>query len=273
MASTRKRMSFTSGMLATGCLPTETDPTINIFISFDSIQACPSEEDIVSIVPLLLNYDRMSGIPRSEARWFKQSEWYFENNNPPIEPERMVRTLEVSCDTDRAMEEIVDQQSLLSLRDNSRNLPWWEFILLRNKGKGESMLVLRVDHTIGGGFSIGKICATFLTNADGTPIDDLIPASMKETKNSIFKNRGMMKYWMVMRAFFEVSWLPFSKSDHSTVFSKNSIGKNVVRSLARDIKMILSNLICHLLNPSRLPSGTFTQATNRFLRANTVGLR
>jgi hypothetical protein len=99
--------------------------------------------------------------------------------------------LEVSCDTVQDLADIVQEESRKRvLRAHHRNLPWWEFILILNKGNGDSMLVLRIDHAVGDGYSVGQICDNFITNEDGTPLGNFYPESMRANKLKQDANRS-----------------------------------------------------------------------------------
>lgn len=221
-----RRMSFTSAMLAHGSFPPDTnfEPTvINLLLSFKDIHDCVKEEDMPQIVERLLKVARMSSIPTKDAR--SSLNWRFVAC-PNIDPKRMTRTVDVHCDT---LDEIADEVHKLrtySLRCENRNLPWWEFCVIRNKGKSESMLVLRVDHTIGDGLSLGRLVSGIVTKADGSKVEDFIPASMRlrknETEKKMFSSFRMML--KIIPAMVNTALAPMAPRDHSIAFAKNVVG-------------------------------------------------
>jgi len=224
-----KLISFTSAAIAMGSFPESTNmlnPMIQILISFNTISDCPEEDDVVSLVDKLLVVDRMGGIPRGDVG---SHNWHFERCSN-INSSNMVRTFDVSCDNLEAMAcEIQKLSENFDLRSNDRNLPWWEFCLLRNKGKCESMLVLRFDHAIGDGMSLGRIFSLIISYSDGTHSNDFIPASMRLRKSDTTKRlcSSIRMMCNIIPAFLKVSYLPMSRCDHKIAFLKNSIGTNV----------------------------------------------
>jgi len=126
---------------------------------------------------------------------------------------------------------LLSNQPLLLLFASSVR-PHREFVLIANKGKSESMLIWRFDHTIGDGLSIGKMGSGIITHADGTPLDDLIPPSMRSTKVSPRQSKVMM-ILKAIPAAIKVAILPISRFDHGIMFAKNVVGKNAKDSHQR----------------------------------------
>ena len=146
--------------------------------------------------------------------------------------------LEVSCDTVQDLADIVQEESRKRvLRAHHRNLPWWEFILILNKGNGDSMLVLRIDHAVGDGYSVGQICDNFITNEDGTPLGNFYPESMRANKLKQDANLQQSKWKVlpkVIPAMLKVLDLPMIAHDHLTAFAKDVVGKRLVSSAGLD---------------------------------------
>lgn len=225
----RRRASFNTAAIAMNCMPEKVnfgDSVINLFLVFEEAHACPSEEDLVPIVEnLLLYHHRMNSIPTGEKG---KKNWSFEPSQIPIDPKAMIRTIQLDSDSIDGMNDAMQCEASKTLQSVERKLPWWEFVILSNKGKGESVIILRIDHTIGDGFSIGNMCCNFLTHRDGTSLKDFIPESMKSGKKKT--SFGYFSFiWKAVFAAVTVASMPlFMKVDHKTLFSKNVVGPEVV---------------------------------------------
>jgi hypothetical protein len=234
MKATRpRRMSFTSAAIAMGCFPDEvnfSEPIIHTLVSFKDINDCPEEEAIVPLVERLIDeVERMAGIPK---RYGGSSEWHIERC-PKIDPTKMIRTFDVHHDCiDGMADEVQNLRNNYQLESEDRNLPWWEFCLIRNRGKSESMLVWRVHHVIGDGLSLGRVCSKIITRTDGTPVDgDLIPASMRSGKK--MERQGSFGKMVLnsIAAAIEIAVSPYMRTDHGIVFAKNVVGVRKVSQL------------------------------------------
>ena len=226
-------MSFTSAAIAMGCFPDEvnfSEPIIHALVSFKDINDCPEEEAIVPLVERLIDeVERMAGIPK---RYGGSSEWHIERC-PKIDPTKMIRTFDVHHDCiDGMADEVQNLRNNYQLESEDRNLPWWEFCLIRNRGKSESMLVWRVHHVIGDGLSLGRVCSKIITRTDGTPVDgDLIPASMRSGKK--MERQGSFGKMVLnsIAAAIEIAVSPYMRTDHGIVFAKNVVGVRKVSQL------------------------------------------
>jgi hypothetical protein len=88
-AENGRRMSFTSTGIALGNMPDEigmTDPTIHVMMSFEDINQCPQEKDLMGISEKILQFDRFSGIPTQSASHKKR--WYI-RPLPSLDPTKM----------------------------------------------------------------------------------------------------------------------------------------------------------------------------------------
>ena len=147
----------------------------------------------------------------------------------------MIRTIQINCDGNDASTKIIEQNLDLSLRLKGRNdkvgpeeyLPWWEFLRIVNVGTGRSVLCFRVDHALGDGLSLGKLFKEFLTKKDGSPVNDLIPSSMKRQKEA--QRMTPMMLLKSISTFLQVVRLPSSNYDHDIAFgnSKNKLQVNI----------------------------------------------
>ena len=188
--------------------------------------------------------------------------WWFEPLDRRVEPKEMIRVVDIHCDTldelslalndlnhynadcdsdpkstanvtknddtnesnTKARSKVkVNETNPTSLRSSERNLPWWEFCLLRNKGQSESMLVFRLDHAIGDGFSVARLCSKFITREDGSYISNLIPERMmtskQKNKGKVGKTAGML--FGLIPALFTVMTQATTRFDHNIHVSKN----------------------------------------------------
>jgi hypothetical protein len=226
-----RRMSFTSSSIAMGCLPEQSklrETVIQALVSFSSKDLPTKEQVCKELVPIFLKIDRMRGIPA-----IIDKKWVFDPCKN-INNDDMVRELHVDCDTVQGLGDEAQNLVQYEVRSPDRNLPWWEFVLLRNHSGvlDESMLVLRVDHAIGDGLSIGKLCTKILKFEDGSVVKDLIPAKMRLGKKDSeirAKGKGIWSWFrmlrMIITAALKVALLPLTQFDHSIVFAKGVVGK------------------------------------------------
>ena len=124
-----------------GCFPEHVnyrEPVIQVLISFSSLAALPSKDEVCGLIPRFLRVDRMKGIPTCINK-----EWVFDPCKD-LNQNDMVRVVDVDCDNIQDLGKEVQNLVEYELRSPDRNLPWWEFVLLRNHSGvfEESMLVL-----------------------------------------------------------------------------------------------------------------------------------
>jgi len=237
-----RRMSFSSTGIALGNMPDEvgmTDPTIHVMMSFEDMQQCPQENDLIGIAEKILQFDRFSGIPTQDTS--SQKQWYVRPCLPLVDVRQMIRIVQESCDSINEVAVIVQEQRHYKLRDPNRDLPWWELVLIRNVGTSESMLLLRVDHALGDGLSIAKVCAQFITNHRGEPIQDFIPQKMRLAK-AVYRFKTFLSS---VSALFRIALLPFAFIDSYTKFTEISIGPGTVRNQLRWCVFVLKRAFHH----------------------------
>ena len=240
MTKRTRCMSFSSTAMAIGNMPEYVgmdDPTIQVSFSFDHTSGCPDEQyDLIPIVQQLLTHERLSGIPRRiDNASFKS--WQFQTMDEAFDPMKMIRVVHISCEGSVEKTEAFKQLRSVLLRDKQRKLPWWEFVLFKNE-IGESALILRVDHAIGDGLSVGGICTDFITNSNGEQIKSFVPESMMKTMAS--RKRRRSSVCELMLAAMKIAALPLSLFDHKTVFAKKFLKKNLVSSGVR----VLFSFLC-----------------------------
>jgi hypothetical protein len=225
----QRRASFSSCLIMTGIMPDCVqleDPSINVVMMYDK-KTPPKLEDIVLAVDKLFIYHRLSTVPKRmkgcSSKW-----WDFESAGN-IDPKEMIREENISCDTKEDLATIVQQQRSSSLR--KENLPWWEFVLLINKGNGDHVLLFRIDHSIADGLSLGKAFTNIIKRVDGSTIPNLIPPSMISKQSSTTVSKKIKMLLNIPKAFFDVITSPIGRLDDPIHFSKPFLSRNIVSSL------------------------------------------
>jgi len=218
-----RRMSFTSAGIAMGPLPTKAklpDATIHILMYFESVESLPSEDDLVPVVRKAFEYERLAGTPTGI---FGKNNWRFQKCDPPIHPQRMIRSANVLCKTSDAVINIIEEEMDLSLRgrkvdtDDNRCLPWWEFFRIANTGVGNSLLCFRIDHALTDGISLAKLFSNLITNMDGSPMIDFFPASLVSRFKGTLYNRSSLMLKLIP-SFFRVLTQPSARFDDDVSF-------------------------------------------------------
>ena len=120
-----------------------------------------------------------------------------------------------------------------SSRNSAKELPWWEFLVIRNDGTGSSAIVLRIEHSLADGLSLVKLFEGFLTKESGEPVQDLVPVSMENKFEKQKKHKWAM-YLKIIPSFFKALAMPTGKFDCDTVFSSSG-NKNMIYSGTRKI--------------------------------------
>jgi len=115
-----------------------------------------------------------------------------------------------------------------SLRKEGRGeLPWWEVLIIKNKGTGPSSVVFRMEHFIADGLSLITLFEKFVTRADGTPITSSVPMKMS---NKFRRNENTFATIpKFLKSMIKVLTLPSSKFDHK-VFFRKGIGRHMVHT-------------------------------------------
>ena len=182
----KRRVSFTTASMAMGVMPERVglrDPTINVIMTCDKL---PELEDIANVIKTMFQYHRLASVPVREDG---SAEWSFETVGT-IDPLKMVREVNMTCDTKEEWAEIVQDQQKQSIR--RIDLPWFEFVLMNNEGAGDNVLLFRIDHCVADGFSLGKIFSSVLKKGDGSTFFSLIPPSMVSNKQKVNRKKICM---------------------------------------------------------------------------------
>lgn len=189
--------------------------SVNLVVTFEET---PKIDALAKIAESLFYYNRMSSVPKGEERSLK---WTFESVGV-IDPKKMIREIQIKCDTREEWAEISQQQTKVSLR--REDLPWWEFVILDNTGKEDSLILFRFDHGIGDGLAFAKVFTKMIKTLDGQDIESMIPKKMMDKKTSVNWFKMILGF---PKALFDVLTAPNGKPDDPTVFSKNIVGPEV----------------------------------------------
>jgi hypothetical protein len=226
--------SFTSASMVFGAFPPEAkvvDPIINTVMLFPSLDKCPSTDALLPLVHKVLEYERCAGVPTGTVG---VNDWTVPPT-PDINPNQLIRVIECNCDTEEALfRDAIEKHWQDSLRKGrpSEGLPWWEFLVLQNKGKANSAVIFRMEHFIGDGLAIVTLFEQFVTHVDGSPVGTLLPQGMKkkfEKKKLSFFGKLVLGF-KVFKSTLSVLALPASKYDDNVVFrEKLGIGPKLVR--------------------------------------------
>ena len=238
-----RRLSFTSVNIMTGCMPEYVnlgDPTITVIMTFKNNP--PSMNNVSAVASSFLQYHRLHSVPKQKTKK-NLKHWIYERVEPNIDPKKMIRVVDICCDTKEEWADIVQGQRAVSLR--RQDLPWWELVIMKNKGKEDHILLFRIDHGIADGLSVGKLFTNVITKSDGSPIDTLIPKSMTSNKKQAAKNWFSL-LTKLPKSAFDVATCPIGRKDDPTRFSKNVVGTDLV-SFARSI-FPLGSSIMHMFH-------------------------
>lgn len=226
-----RTMSFTSAAMVMGAMPVKSKnplPTIHATLLFENQVECPTPEALVETgtIEKMLAYERFGGIPvRANG-----NNWKF-RACLNVDPLKMTRILDIEGNNDK-LYKVIEEHLFDDLRENRGDIPWWEFLIIRNYGSGLSACVLRCDHSLSDGLSLVTLFQDLITNTDGSKVDDIIPSSMKN-KFDLNKNKTSKRpsstsmFFKSFNAFYQVVTLAKTKFDDAVVFRK-SIQKGFV---------------------------------------------
>ena len=181
----QKRWSYTSHGLAVGTLPSTVnlpDPIVNAVMLF---KECPRSQEIVDkIVRKMLLYERLNTVYNPSTGRGHPCE--------NLDPRDLVRVLKVEASDHGALMKYVDQHMHHPLSEGSRGelLPWWEFLVLQNSGRGPSAVVWRSHHALADGISMVNIVEDIITDLDGNSVSNILP-------------QGMQKKFKIKRTFLD----------------------------------------------------------------------
>ena len=206
--------SFSSEGLFIGSMAPERKcppPVINFAMFFE--KDCPSKNEVTeSSVKPMLEYERLSAVPLPNGM-YQQCQ---NKNNNQFAPERMVRTITIHGSDKLTMDTLTAHLDD-DLRNKSRNLPWWEFLIVKNDGTGNSAVLLRIEHCLADGLSISSIFENLITDEDGNPYDNQTTTTSKMLQKISKRNLNPFSY---IKEIFHILLLEFSPYDSPTIFTK-----------------------------------------------------
>jgi diacylglycerol O-acyltransferase / wax synthase len=214
-----RRVSFTSLGIAMGTFPIPAkvpDAVINAACYFGT-SAPPTVEAIASqIVEPLLKYERLSSVLDIAKGKFRPC-------NRPYQPQDLIRAIDTQSSDESVLHQTIFAHVLDPLTHDKREsgggeLPWWEILVVHNRGMGPSALVIRVHHALADGLALVHAFESIFTNAkDGSPIQ--LPMPLSRTPSG--PQPGLLsKVWALVQATFHVLTLGATKYDDDTAFSR-----------------------------------------------------
>jgi diacylglycerol O-acyltransferase len=182
-----KRWSYTSQGIAMGSFPAAAnhpEPIINAVMLF---KECPQVDDLVNqVVSKMLQYDRLNTVYDNATGQGRHCE--------NLDPQELVRVIKVNAAADHDdLMAMVDQHMNHPLSEGVRGqlLPWWEFLVLQNKGEGPSAVVWRSHHALADGISMVHIVEDIMTDMEGNKITNTLP-------------QGLQKKFKIKRTFLDM---------------------------------------------------------------------
>ena len=225
-----RRASFTSLGLALGTFPVETnvpEAIINTACYFRN-NDLPSIDAIVSeiVQPLLDKYERMSMVLDVKTG-------YYQPATAPYKPKDLIRTIEINCPDENILHKTIFEHHNDSLIQHGTTRPWWEILVVGNKGIGPSALVIRVHHTLADGLSLVHAFSPLLKKKEvgSNMSSSKTPSKPRSTGNDRRKqsfssvSAPLHRLYSLLEATIHVLILGATKYDHDTIFSKCNHGK------------------------------------------------
>jgi diacylglycerol O-acyltransferase len=218
----RRTWSFSSSGMLRGAFPeqaTVPEAIMNVAVYYDR-HNCPNKENVVEhLVKPMLEYERLSTIPDPVSA----------SSRPParaINPTDLIRLLVVSEDDDnnQALNNAIMNHLHDSFMDRQdSDLPWWEILIIENKGKGQSAIVLRMHHCLADGYSMVNLFEKIITYEDGTPLVSRM-SKPTPTSNTPPKPKSKPNYSLCsfLREAIHSLTLSASRYDDAIAFSKHN---------------------------------------------------
>ena len=201
--------SFTSTGLALGSFPARVQSPEHVINAALIFNECPSTDAVVDQVVLrFLEYERFAIIPEPVKGRSRHC-------SAGLDPSKLVRHIVIEGDKRLTFDTI--QSHLFDPVTDKEDLPWWEVLIIENKGPGESACVLRIHHSLADGISLLHVVEETITQVDGSPVETILPAGIhKKFRMNVplFK-----RLWSSIKAAIQVLTLPMTPYDTDTVFS------------------------------------------------------
>jgi hypothetical protein len=203
---------------------------MNVAVYYDN-NKCPNVKDVVQhLVRPMLEYERLSTIPDPDAA---------SSTRPPtrtIDPFDLVRHEVISGDNNQVTNSAIMNHLHDSFMERERipasskddsltsksDLPWWEILIIENKGlHGQSAVVLRMHHCLADGFYMVNLFENIITY-DGTPLVSRISRPTIHASKTSPKPKPDLSLLSFLREGMHVLTLPVSRHDDDNAFSKHN---------------------------------------------------
>lgn len=203
--------SFSSQGLGLGTFPEKVQypasySVINAALFFKD---CPSTQAVVDqVVKRFLEYERFHIIPeptQGTSRFCADD----------LDPNKLVRRIVIKGDKQLTLDTI--QSHLFDDVMGRPELPWWEVLIIENKGRGESACVLRIHHALADGISMLHVVEEIITQVDGSPVEPILPPNIH--KKFRLQVPFLKLVWSSLRAAVQVLTLAGTPFDDDTAFS------------------------------------------------------
>jgi WS/DGAT C-terminal domain/Wax ester synthase-like Acyl-CoA acyltransferase domain len=273
-SSSRRRQqrsySFTSLASLLGPFPKEAnvaETIINAAIFYDD---CPTLADLEEqVIKPMLQYERLAASPQLPSSlpglgWFSKNSSSSSSNSSSsgnssnhnteavVQPKDMRRHVMISGD-DSLTHATINRYLLDSLEDtasrgssssSNKNLPWWEFVVIENKGSnGKSAVLLRMHHGLADGLSLVQVFEKILTDEHGKSIASPL---LQHAASSALRERVKPSLWSILSAIVETIALSSSRFDADILFSRNAHGqrhKQMMSSTRNNSRGVVSPIL------------------------------
>jgi WS/DGAT C-terminal domain/Wax ester synthase-like Acyl-CoA acyltransferase domain len=212
----QRQWSFTSVGMAIGVFPKPVQAPATIINAAIYFRNCPTVEEIAEmVVKPMLAFERLSSIPVPDSSSCRPPKKAFE-------PSDLVRKVVIQETEMQATNSAIFEHLQDSLTTGRDELPWWEFLVIENKGLGESACVLRIHHALADGISLVHVFEKIIAYEDGTPVQSIVLPSMarKTTSKNSSAKLSFHFVWMMIRDTLKILTLGMSRFDDPTVFTK-----------------------------------------------------
>ena len=184
----KRRLSFTSQIMAAGAWPNGFDmaePIINAVLTFENL---PSLSNIKSVIRQVMAYDRMGGACTRDS----SGAWGFDPRTAPPtagEVEKHLTVMEVAGEA--ALWAKAHEVCMCGLHalDKAKD-PWWEFVLLKNTRSKTHAVIVRVHHTVGDGIALVGLVRAIMTDRHGKPIPDYFTVASERARAAANAGNG-----------------------------------------------------------------------------------
>lgn len=213
--SRERSWSFASLNMIEGVLPSRIhapEPILNVAVYLSS---CPSVERLAeTVVRSLLEYERLSTIPDVQLKRGRPLD-------SPMKPMDMIRQIEVNGDDD-VTNKVVLSHSQDSFASRATSKPWWEVLVVKNKGRGFSACVFRMHHGLCDGLSMVHLFSRIISNEKGEQLDVESMAVSHRSGKRQHQTNPIIWLFHILREALHIVSLGMTRYDDDTVFSRRN---------------------------------------------------